>query len=70
MRVDPGQTLRMRQNRHIASHCQIEKRINQSAWVNMMRGFNEHVPAVGEREKSSFPQHPPPNPGQDACPHL
>src|SRR3954447_21910320 len=56
MRVDPGQTLRMRQNRHIASYCQIEKRINQSAWVNMMRGFNEHVPAIGEREKSSFPQ--------------
>ena len=49
MRVDPGQTLRMRQNRHIASHGQIEKRINQSAWVNMMRRFNEHVAAVGER---------------------
>src|SRR6476619_6472612 len=56
MRVDPGQTLRMRQNRHITSHYQAEKRLGQSGRVNMAWRFDEHVPAVGEREESSFPQ--------------
>ena len=55
MRVDPGQTLRMGQNRHIASYDQIEKRVDQSCRVNMMRGFDENVAATGKSQKPSVP---------------
>ena len=56
MCVDPGQTLRMGQNRHIAGYDQIEKRVDQSCRVNMMRGFDQNVAATGKSQKPSVPE--------------